>query len=79
MIGKISHGRCGCNAGTVTGQTRSRADVLAIMRRLGMYESLDEAKRVLPDPVDLDRDADVLLGLGLSVDRLVDRLGGDAW
>lgn len=49
------------------------------MRRLGMHESLDEAERVLPDPVDLDRDADLLLRFGLSVDRVVDRLGGDAW
>lgn len=53
-----------------------RAHVLDVMRRTGMHDRMDEARRVLPDPVDLDRDQLLLRGLGLSADALVRRLGG---
>ena len=56
---------------------RSKADVLAIMKRFGMDEDLiAEAARTLPDPVDLDRDQRVLARFGLSRNALVDRMGG---
>jgi len=56
---------------------RSKADVLAIMTRIGIDEELiAEAARILPDPVDLDRDQRVLARFGLSRGGLVDRMGG---
>ncbi len=33
----------------------SRQEIVALMRRTGYTELADEAERVLPDPVDLDR------------------------
>ncbi len=57
----------------------TKEQVLALMRRLGMNDRLDEAQRTLPDVVDLDRDAPILAQLGLSLDEAVNRLGGSAW
>jgi len=50
-----------------------------LMRRLGMTDQLAEAETRLPDPVDVDRDGVLLEELGLSMDLIVDRLGGSAW
>ena len=58
---------------------RSRSEIEAIMRQIGLSDRIGEAREILPDVVDIDRDADMLLRLGLSIDRIVDRLGGSAW
>lgn len=55
--------------------TRSKHDVLALMRRLGKNDRIDEAERILPDPVDLDRDAHLLTRLGLGVDSAFNEMG----
>lgn len=54
----------------------SKADVIAMMRRLGMHDRIDEARRDLPERIDLDRDGDKLRALGLGVDSIVNELGG---
>jgi hypothetical protein len=58
---------------------RRRSDIEAIMRRTGLADGVDEARRTLPEVVDLDRDSDLLLRLGLSLDRIVDQMGGGPW
>jgi len=60
----------------VEAHQRSKADVLDLMRRLGMHDRLAAAQAQLPDVVDLRRHADLLARLGLGVDTVVDRLGG---
>jgi hypothetical protein len=57
-------------------RTRSKRDVLVLMRRLGLQDRIAEAERDLPDVVDLDGDAAILSRLGLGVDAAVDGLGG---
>jgi hypothetical protein len=61
------------------GHRRSKHDVLALMRRLGKVDKLDEAERILPDPVDIDRDAHLLTQLGMSIDSAVNELGGSPY
>lgn len=58
---------------------RSHREVLDIMRRVGMGDQISEAMQKLPDVIDLDRDEQLLYGMGLTLDRLVDRHGGSAW
>jgi DNA-binding NarL/FixJ family response regulator len=58
---------------------RSREQIIAVMLRIGMSDKIAEARELLPETVDLDRDATLLLKLGLSMDRVADRLGTDAW
>ena len=57
---------------------REKKSVLAVMRRLGMADKVEEAEALLPDVVDLDGDRELLLKLGIdsNVDKLMDRLGG---
>jgi hypothetical protein len=58
----------------------TKAQVIAIMRRLGMQEDkIDQALRELPDVIDTDRDGNKLRQLGLGLDVIVDELGGSAW
>jgi CBS-domain-containing membrane protein len=58
----------------------TKAQVIAIMRRLGMHEDkIDQALRELPDVIDTDRDANKLRQLGLGIDIIVDEMGGSAW
>ena len=46
------------------------------MRRLGQPpERVKEAEAVLPDPIDLTRDSDVLYEFDLTPDQLYNRLG----
>jgi hypothetical protein len=59
--------------------TRSKQQVLELMRRLGLHDRIEQAERDLPEVVDLRRDGEVLERLGLSVDRAVNGLGGSAW
>jgi hypothetical protein len=50
--------------------------VLRILRRAGRPDTAEQLAELLPDPVDLDRDAGLLERHGLSRDVLVDRMGG---
>jgi hypothetical protein len=59
--------------------TRSKQQVLELMRRLGLHDRIEQAERDLPEVVDLRRDGEVLERLGLNVDRAVNGLGGSAW
>jgi hypothetical protein len=61
------------------GTLRSREQVEDIMRRVGMADRIPEAREILPEEVDLDRDAGLLLKLGLSIDRIVNDMGGGPW
>jgi hypothetical protein len=63
----------------VTERKRTRAQIEQVMRRIGLSDRIEEAHRVLPEVVDLDRDALLLLGLGLSIDRIADELGAGPW
>jgi hypothetical protein len=56
---------------------RRKAEVLAILRRAGYSEeTLAALETELPDPVDVDRDGNVLLRHGITLDTVIDRLGG---
>jgi hypothetical protein len=58
---------------------RTRAQIEQVMWRIGLSDRIAEAHRLLPEVVDLDRDAQLLLGLGLSMDRVADELGTGPW
>ena len=58
---------------------RSRDQIERIMRRIGRADQIPAARKVLPEVVDLDRDANLLQQFGLSLDRIVDELGGGPW
>jgi hypothetical protein len=56
---------------------RSKANVLAVLRRVGIPEQTIEAlDAALDDPVDLRRDAELFFRHGITLDHLVDRMGG---
>jgi hypothetical protein len=57
-------------------QEYSRQHVIDLLNRMGYRELADEASRVLPDPVDIDRAQTWLMRHGLSHDDLVNRMGG---
>ncbi len=63
----------------MAGQTRTKHDILALMRRLGKTDRIDEAERILPDPVDLDRDGHLLTQLGMSLDSAYNQLGASPY
>ena len=63
----------------MVGDTRSKEEILAVMRRLGMTDRISQAQEILPDVVHLDRDAATLRRLGLDLDVIVDRLGSSPW
>ena len=58
---------------------RQRGQIITVMRRVGLGDRVAEAQQTLPEVIDLDRDEQLLYRLGLSLDRIVDRLGGSAW
>ena len=58
---------------------RRRGEIITVMRRVGLGDRVAEAQQTLPEVIDLDRDEQLLYRLGLSLDRIVDRLGGSAW
>jgi hypothetical protein len=58
---------------------RQRGEVISVMRRVGLGDRVAEAQQTLPEVIDLDRDEQLLYRLGLSLDWIVDRLGGSAW
>ena len=53
----------------------SRARVVALMRRVGLAEEATRALSSLPDPVDTDRDSELLASFGVSRERLMEILG----
>lgn len=56
---------------------RPKAAVLATLRRAGVPEETVQAlDAALRDPVDLRRDGDLLARHGITLGRLVDRMGG---
>ena len=60
-------------------RTLSKAKVLAVMRRVGRGDRIEEAERILPDPVDLGRDNHLLIQLGVTVDSAVDAMGSSPY
>ena len=58
-------------------RTLDKADALAVLRRTGTSEETIEAlDAALGDPVDLDRDAELLARHGITREHLVERMGG---
>jgi len=56
---------------------RRKAEILAVLRRAGYPEQTVAALDAeLDDPVDLDRDANAFLRHGITLDRVIDRMGG---
>jgi hypothetical protein len=54
----------------------SHTEAERALRRAGYsQERIEEVMRQLPDPLDLDRDADVLFKLGVDASTLTDRMG----
>lgn len=57
--------------------SRSHEEFVRVMHRAGYSdEFIREVLNQLPDPIDLERDQEVLARYGLSAERLMDRLGG---
>jgi hypothetical protein len=57
--------------------TRSHEQVSRVLRRAGYPdEFIRTVLSELPDPIDLQRDEQILGRYGLSPERLMDRLGG---
>jgi len=57
--------------------SRSHDQVTRVLRRAGYPdEFIREVLGELPDPIDLERDEQILGRYGLSSERLMDRLGG---
>jgi hypothetical protein len=63
---------------TIQGQqTVTHLHARQVLRRAGFSaEQIDQILGQLPDPFDLDSDGSTLQRLGLTHDRLVDRMGG---
>jgi hypothetical protein len=56
---------------------RRKAVILAVLRRAGYSEQTVAALDAeLDDPVDIDRDANVFLRHGITIDSVIDRMGG---
>jgi hypothetical protein len=56
---------------------RPKAGVLTVLRRTGVSERTVQAlNAALEDPVDLRRDGNLLLRHGITLDRLIDHMGG---
>jgi hypothetical protein len=59
------------------GGLRSREETARVLRRAGYSEEfIKEVLSQLPDPIDIDRDQQILAHYDLSPERLMDRLGG---
>ena len=56
---------------------RSHEEAARVLRRAGYSdEFISEVLSQLPDPIDLQRDQQILARYGLNPERLMDRLGG---
>jgi len=54
----------------------SRQHVIDLLNHLGYPELAEEARRVLPDPVDADWAAEWLMRHGLTRDDFISQMGG---
>jgi hypothetical protein len=54
----------------------SRQHLAATLRTTGFRQVAEEALQVLPDPVDGDQIAAFLAPYGITLDEIVDRMGG---
>jgi hypothetical protein len=54
----------------------SREHFASTLRRTGFLEAAEEALRVLPDPVEGDQIAAFLAPYGITLDELINRMGG---
>ena len=58
-------------------RVRSKTDILAVLRRAGYSEqTVAGLDAELGDLVDVDRDANVFLRHGITLERVIDRMGG---
>ena len=56
---------------------RSHEEVVRVLHRAGYSDDfIREVLSQLPDPIDLERDQQILARHGLSAERLMDRMGG---
>jgi hypothetical protein len=57
--------------------TTSRAEFTQVLRRAGYSTTQAQSiLRDLPDPIDFDRDCETLFRRGISLNRLIDAMGG---
>jgi hypothetical protein len=56
----------------------TRQQVVALLRKAGLFEVADKAMQDLPDPVDLDYAQEWGMRHGVSRDLLIDRMGGSS-
>jgi CBS-domain-containing membrane protein len=62
---------------TYAGRTVSHIQARPVLRRVGLTaDDIDQILHELPDPFDVDSDGQTLQRLGLTLDRLVDLMGG---
>jgi hypothetical protein len=62
---------------TITPSTRSHEDAAKIMHRAGYPDDfIHEVLSQLPDPIDFQRDQEILGRYDLTAERMMDRLGG---
>jgi hypothetical protein len=61
----------------VNQHTIPKSEAIAVLTRAGFSrEVIDEVASQLSDPIDLDRDASLLLRYGITREELADRMGG---
>jgi hypothetical protein len=60
----------------LVGMQCSRQDVVDVLRAAGLPEVAEEVGRSLPDPVDVERAAQLLYRYGITKDVLISRMGG---
>ena len=54
----------------------ARQHVVDVLRTAGLPHVADEARRSLPNPVDMERAAQFLQRYGITKDVLISRMGG---
>ncbi len=54
----------------------TRQHVVGVLRIAGLPELAEEARRVLPDPVEYNHAARLLFQYGITKDELISRMGG---
>jgi len=54
----------------------TKKKALDMLEKLGRHDLLAEARQTLPDPIDIDRDQNLLAKFGLGLDQMMNRWGG---
>jgi len=54
----------------------TRQHVLDVLRRAGFVEEAQQLAASLPDTIDIDEAAELLMPYGITKDELVSRMGG---